>query len=1348
MSLYRLDDKTLGRLLSESPEEILRASSYEIDDALLRLSSEDFEAFIKKASREVFRYLAMSVSSEGALVLFFRLPEDEVGRFITSLRPKALSRFISLLIDSVSPDIVIRRLDENTLQIVLDSLEENILSAFILGLSMHSLRRVLPHGGVLLQVSPEARKYILSAYRMGDMQRWGVYLTQSILSDIDKDSWAILAPRLSGKDWNTLFTALDEEKIIRLLKMLDRRTLKRLIRRIDKELFMSFLLSASDKLADIMDITLIDEIVSGSALDVSMTLHLYKTDKKRAVSILKRIPPSLMASYIKEARLNDVKMLADVLKREGMLEDVLFALPAEASFRLYKVSGEKEVYPSLLLLHLTHGLSIWEYVPISFICKFLSTLDVEHLSMIPPSEVISRCIVKSGAYKMLPNDVLWRHILMLPPSDEILKHLDVAWTDAPAEVFKKHRALLSKMLMGIPDGLLLVMFEDDVPEDADEELVRRWSYLPDVPLERVLSVLAQRKMWSDMYKIMKTRGILPSYLIPEVFGVADADFIDDVLMMGYGDKLFGLNAWDRLSTQQKAMVLVSAEPEKRRQILEYIDESQLWDIIMGIDDMDILRAISADMEISADSLVRRLKELTPSSAGILADRVDDISLLFKMWPEGVYYSKRMQDEAHKYIDMLPDKEKAFLICSGQVSFSDKYASAVDYMSEACIEELREVWPYLEPQRLYRLLISHDVHDKELWLKVYREKMDISPAPLSVRVQIWRETGDCSLFSDNELMSLVEEYEDVARCLSVQMWQALTTAEKNIPCQYVPEEVLTVIDEKSMLFLIKKCPDIAKRIVDIWPRERALHFLVRYAPEVFLSVVKEKEVEDYVPYMDTNILKRAITLFPHTLWRYICQIEDDVSIAIPGDIIDDENILQCIVNRGITITSPINIPVKPETMKMLWKSGLVSENAVKRSLQVYGDMYVDRGYIPDTKCISALQITPSPERIQWLVDSGFWEYVPEDKRLEWLFALDAIPVKRGMLTEHMARILLKAGKISPLDIVKIGFSHLLEDNILSCQDAIALYRQGYISIEEAYRLSGDVSCFSPSEIDELLKVADVDILVPYEIIPLLSSHSIYTLLRRGHELSADVLPDTFVRWLVSHEEYLAEVVDMLPQRTRKNIIEILENRGGYTTDVFWKLWQSLDAPLITDMLSAPSDMWKYIPPRLLVFAIGIYGPHCSVILPHVSTPTLKEALMDMSETDVMAISYLIRDRVDDILCLASPQEVVDTSLKVFVPLISDKVLDKWIKQYPEDTYSLIKMPALLYTVKNPCILEKVSDEGVRRLFDVAPEDISLEIIARSYNRCRDVSGRLIQIYASKVGLRPSEIMLRAGLVPGK
>ncbi|NOZ92652.1 MAG: hypothetical protein GXO59_05230, partial [Dictyoglomi bacterium] len=1011
------------------------------------------------------------------------------------------------------------------------------------------------------------------------------------------------------------------------------------------------------------------------------------------------------------------------------------------------LSGEKEVYPELLLLWLSHGLDA-RGIPMPFICALISSLDGEHLAMIRPSEDISRCILKSGMYSLLDKDSLWKHIMAVAPSDDVLATIRVPWESAPPQVFRKHGEILSRILVGIPDGMLEVMYENGVPENAPYHMVKRWAFLDGVDVKSGVEELLKREMYEDVYALMKTKGIVTHALIHEVLQYADEHFISDIIMKGYGHTLVDTPIWDRLSGQQKALVLLSLDAGRRKALLASMKED-IWDILAQIDDVDVLRVLAEDVTLSAKDFLAHKEKFPLSVLGVLADRVDDIEPLFQHWPEGVYHSRRMQQQAHKFTEYLDERALVFLICSGDIPFTGNMAYLVDKMPDTCIREIKETWQYLQPQRLKSVLVSAGEDDVNLWKIVYDSGIDVQEAPLAVRYKLWKETDDCSLLSEKDILGLLDKDLSVARCMPSHLWKQFIEEKNPTYLAYMPEEVFKDLDEDDVTWILSHVPQKVDGLMKMWGRQRVMTFLAQYLPALAVEHMTEDDIPYVKDFLQGDFLKQAIEKYPHLMWREICRLEDTVHVSVSADYIDSEDMLLCLGDHGVSFSGSVQIPVRPSTMRWLYKEGLASEKSICRSLEVYGDEYVQEGYMPDRRFLSCLRTIPTPQNIHKLVSLGWWGDLPEEKQISLLENTKGLRWQDIPISENVAKVLLEKGILSPYDVAYIGYSHLLKEDDLSPHEAISLYKEKHISLHELYRLSKDAAArLNAEDIDVLLREGKyVD--APDGVIPQLSPESVYALLRHGREISYDMFPPAFVPWIATHDEKLREVIDALPERLIRNIITYMVSNGIYH-DTLWRLMSYVDIDFVEDIIhTADRDMWEHIPPKELSrwLEIFVFRNTFTTILERVPVSLLKETLKLLPEDQILAMMYSLKAYAHQILMECSPAEVVSSSLKVFLPLITDTVFHEWIKAYPEETYEHIHMGALLYTVKKPCILKDISESGIRRLVEVSSDDIVFEIIRRAYAECRDVAGRIIDIYADIHSLRPSEVMLRAGLVSG-
>lgn len=1357
MSLYNLDEKELGQRLLKSPEVILSASSYEIDDALIRLRSEDFIQFIRKAPRDVLSYVIERVSPEGAFVLFFRLyDKSDTDKLITSLSPSVLSRLWSFLMDSVSPDILIRRLSDDALSYLLDSLSSDVLDRFVLGLSVSALRRVIHNGSVLMGVSPDVRRYIFSAYRMGDMKKWGVYLTQTLLMNIDKQSWLVLAPRLSGDDWNTLFMALDEDSILRLLKYIDRRTMRRLIRRIDKDIFMAFLMSVSERLEDILDVTLIDSILSGTHLDMSMTLHIFSTDKKKAIDILRRIPPAIVASFIDGASEHEMEILVQVLTYGDMLKSMLFALPAKASYKLWLASGEKEVYPELVSLWLMYGVDI-PHILGPFVYKVIENMQPSQLVLIEPNPTLSRYILGSGIWEYLDVERVWEHVMKLPENDDLLKRIDLPWHEAPVEVFQRHMELLSKVVKDIPDGMLTLLYKDGVPDDAPLELVRRWAFLDSTPVDIAASQLMKRKCYKDVYTLMKEKGvILRNMLVPQLLKYADEDFIADVVLLGYGDMLVDTPVWKRLTPHEKAMVLLSVEDDKRKEIMDRLGD-EIWEILLQIDDIDVLKEVIGDIQLSAEQFLKYVDRLPSKMLGILADHVDNIELLFENWPVGVYYSKRMQKYAHWFYHLLDDDMLIFLICSGDLPFRKEFAHLVSRMSKACIKEIPEAWRYLSPDVLKDILVDVGSKDVDLWQIVYDAGIPIPDAPVDVRYSIWQRTGDRDLFTNEEIRHLITVYPNLAQLMPVQIWREYINGIQRCDdsvLRYIPDEVLVSLDEHAIFKVIRCLPEKVDVLMNTWGRKPTLSFLARFLPYMAIDMVTEEEAPLVKDLLEDRYIVKLIEKYPDILWREICRTEGIIDVTVDISNVDDEEMLMCLRSRGVSFHGKVSIPVSPEVMKWLVVEGLIDEEMICKSLTAYGKEYILQGYVPHKRYLKCLKVKvsdASEELLKRIFDLGWWNDLDEETRIRLLKSSKDIDVDNVTITEKEAALLLKENIISPYQVAYLGYGDLLDEGVLDAKEAYELYTLKKIDVFQLYRLSPKAVQMLPPEIIDMLIERDLYLQISDETIKRLSPISVYKLLKRGVELSYDVFPSTFSQWISQHEDMLSEILYMLPERVKSDIVYIMVNSGQFESPVFWEIVKGLDGNHVVQLIGKnPKSILAHVPPDVVHLWLRLfeYRDILDVILGKIKGQTLVDALKMLNKDEIMALMYRLKPYIVKILLNVKPSDLYHSSLSVFMSLITDNILYHWMKCCPEDTFQYIGKSAFMYVVKNPCVLKVVSKEGMRRLVELAPEDVVLEIIRRTYRQCRVVSGQLVSLYGDVYHLRPSEVLVKAGLVPRK
>ncbi len=1344
-SLYGLDEKILGEVLKSSPEDILRATSYEVEDTLLRLGAQDFVAFIKNASRDVVNHLVENVSSEGVFVLFFRIPDEYLQRFIFLLKPSATTRLISLLIKVVSPDIIIRRIDRETLFYILDSLKEDVLSQFVMLMSPTSLRRILEHGGVLLQVDDKARLHLLSAYRMGDMVKWGVYIVQSLLENIDKESWKVLAPRLSGKDWNMVFTALSEDRILQLLEVLDRRVLRRLIRRIDKHLFMSFLMTVGDAGSLLR---LISDDLTMPGIDIDMTLHIYRTDKKRAISILKNTPLAMISSFIKKADSSTLKKFADMLRWEKMETQFLFSLDADASFKLYSALGDKEVHDSLLKSWLLSGVDVSSMVPHEMVCKLISSMNTDFLNMLPAGN-ISMCLLESGMYKYLSTDNLWKHLLAIPPSHQVLKELSIPWNHAPAEVLSRHRDILSQVLIGIPDDMLTLMFKDGIPEDAPLELVRRWAFLSSTDTARGVKVLLDREMYKDAYKLMIEKGEIIPEALTYVIEYADDEFIDNVIISGYGSSLLKTPIFATLSGDKKAMLLLSIDEHERLQILRSMPEDDIWDMVLSIDDVDILRELIRGIALSGEKFVLHKDKLKREVLCLLADYVEDLLPLFEYWPEGVRCSSKMQREASYFTKYLDDDTLIFLICSGDIEFSERYAHLVSSLPISCLMELPETWKYLSAEKLKNILVQTKSCDIQLWERVYMQGVSVEDAPTNVKYNLWKKTGNRGLLSEDDIRVLVKKHPDIAVLMSPEIWKEFIGNKEVYIFKYFPMDMWKYISEEEARILLGHVPGKVEDMLSVWDRKRAVSFLARYFPDVLISLATESDIEYALPYIDKTYIPQLITKYPHLMWKEICHIDEKVDIEVDLAWLNDEEELECLKDKTSSLRGEVRFPVHAKNMKWLYPKGLITPEAVCESLKRYGRHFLEEGYIPSLKYISCLDVPEDAESIYRLVNLGWWEHVPLDKKLDILRNAGNIQWEKVPLDEELISTLWKENIISTVEVIKKGYTHIVADEHLDVADAISLYQGGYLSLSEAYHMC--------KEIVWHLDIKDVEYLVAYEgyippedMFKRLSPPVVYNLLKKGAVLSYDAFPTDFEKWIVEHGDFDRDILPTLPQHLKIDILKLWLLSKKDNTEKVWLIVDEIGIPDALPILLefAGEDVWHDISPeilsRLLMYPSGMWKD----ILSHVPPETIGKALMLLEEEDILNIMYMIKPYGEAILRSFSPSEVVSSSLKLLLPLASDSVIREWIERFPQEAYTYLSVSAYMYTVKDPCVLKMIDEGGIRRLVENAPEDVLLEIIRRSYRQCRDVAGKVIKVYGTYHGLRPSEVMVKAGLVSNR
>ena len=1361
-SLYSLDEKKLEKKVLRSPEVLLRATSYEIDDTLFRLSSEAFTSLFTTVPREVVSHVVMSVSVEGAFVLFFRMDDSVITRFINFLSPSQMSRIVSLLMASVSPEIIMRRLrhlGDDITERVLSSLDRDTLSRFLMGLSPSSLRPILETGSVLIDLPAEVLIHVLGAYRMGDMKKWGVYITKTLLEDIPIPAWKVLAPRLDGGDWNVLFTALSEDRIVELLRILDRRTLKRLIRRIDRDILMAFIMTSYHRLADFLDISHLGDLFIGDTAPTHMALHLYTTDRSRALEILERVPPGAFAAFIKVADDLSINRLINVWKDAGMFEEMLYSLPGDVSFILYKRSPVKEISPSLLYVWLKDGISADGVVPRPFVCRLLENLRGESLREIKPSSSVSLCIFEKDLYTHLPPESLWDHLMVLPPSHPIISTLSISWNDAPESVIRHHKDALLEIFRGkeegIPPSLLSVLFTDDIPDNIPDDAVRRWAFSGDVDVPRAVDVLINRGMYKDAYTLMKDRGdIRREFLLPEVLIYADKDFLEDLILMGFAPQVIE-GVWNRLDMPLKVMALLYTESEKRMAFMDTMTEDELWEVIEAAEDPSVIHTLLDGISISAQSLIDKLGSLSPHISGAVADHVDDPILLLRHWPHGVFHSTVLRNIAGDHIDDLPDDVKVYLICSGDVPFDDRFSDLVGIMSAECIREIPSAWKYIGGDTLLSLLKETGNTDISLWKKVFEDMGEsaIKDAPLPVRLSLYEEgLVSCSVFTEEETVANVEDYPFLARCLPPHRWNDLLPETLKGILPYITADALLHLSDKNLRYVVNTLgEDVFPLLEKAWGRKKALRWLAANFPEILIKVMGREDVPYVKDRLSGGHLKAVAMRFPVLFIDRLCEIPDLRGMNVPLEGVKDINTLRCLLDSGASVYGKVRIPLPPDIMNTLWESGYVDEDVVKESLHIYGKDYIREGYLPDISYISYLK-PESAEDIYTIVKNGWWNYISSEDKMQWLTAVNGVDFELLHIDEDVAAALLERGKISPYAVAHLGYSHLLEDSSLSPQEAFYLYKDNIISVEEAFRLSPEISLYlSPDDISTLVEEGILSH-VHEKVIPHLRPRAILSLIKSGVEVPYDVLPPDFMRFLVDNPEEIEGVKDVLPERAKGEVLKLLLESDEIVPGV-WSLVSDADVSFIrhtvVPRILKKDVKWEDVNSETLARLIGISlidRNQVRVLLRSIPSHLLKEAVSNLSPEDVSVLVISARDILKDMLRGLSPSDIKSSpSLYAFLPLVDDDVLSVWLEKYPEGTIDLVSKGVLSFVMEKPCILGDMKEEGIRRLFDIAPEDVVLSLIARMYRECRDAYERVLILYSHYTSLRPSEIMVLAGLV---
>ena len=942
----------------------------------------------------------------------------------------------------------------------------------------------------------------------------------------------------------------------------------------------------------------------------------------------------------------------------------------------------------------------------------------------------------------------------LPENDDILKKVDLPWHEAPVEVFQRHMELLSKVIRDIPDGMLTLLYKDGVPDDAPLKLVRRWAFLEDTPVDVAARQLMKRKRYKDVYLLMKKKGvILRDMLVPQVLKYADEDFIADVVLLGYGDVLVDTPVWKRLTPHEKAMVLLSVEDDKRKEIIRRIG-NEIWEILPQIDDVDVLKGAIGDIKLSAEQFLEYVDRLPPKMLGVLADHVDNVELLFKYWPLGIYYSKKMQGYAHRFYHLLNDDMLIFLICSGVLPFKKEFAHLVSRMSKACIKEIPETWRYLAPNVLKNILMDVGSKDIDLWQIVYDAGISISDAPVDVRYGIWKRTGDRNLFSDEEIKRLVTVYPDLVQLMPVEMWREYISDIQRCDdsvLRYIPDDVLVSLDEHSLSKVIRCLPEKIDVLVNTWGRKPTLRFLARFLPMVAIDLVTEEEVSLVKDLLEGRYLVKLIEKYPDTLWKEICRTEGTIDVTIDISNVDDEKMLMCLKSKGVSFYGKVSIPVSPEVMKWLVEDGLIDDEMICKSLAVYGREYMLQGYIPHKRFLRCLKVNAtdaSEELLKRVLELGWWDDLSEETRVRLLKSSRDIDVNNVTITKKEAALLLKEDILSPYQVAYIGYSDLLDDGVLDVKEAYELYTLNKIDVFQLYRLSPKAAQLLPPETVDMLIEKDLYPRISDETIKRLSPMSVYKLLKRGVEMSYDMFPPTFSQWIGQHEDMLSEILFVLPERVKNDIVDIMVNNGQFESPVFWKIVKELDGNHVAQLIGKnPKGILSHVPPDVVSLWLKLfeYRDVLDVILGKIKGQTLVEALKMLSKDEVMSLMYRLKPYIVKILLNVKPKDLYHSSLSVFMSLITDNILYHWIRCCPEETFQYIGKSAFMYVVKNPCVLEEVSREGMRRLVELAPEEVVLEIIRRTYRQCRAVSGQLVSIYGDIYHLRPSEVLVKAGLV---
>jgi len=316
--------------------------------------SEEFDRWVEGVSAStLFSYIQ---SPRDAWVLVLRLSDGALGRLIKRLPPAGVSALVSsLLAGSVHIGHFLARFEDADLVVLLQKIEPDVLNEVVLRLDRPRLRRLLAitSGGLIFPLSGEALYRVADVIRMGDADRFGVFVFMKLLEDPVLSHKVIR--KLSSADWRALSVHMPAEEFGRLVSYASR--LSR--RRLDRDSWATVLAGLGpEKTAQLLaDTYEPDEVVRVLGFEISSVIAEY-------LPALAEFLPDVASGYLDAT--GDYERVAQVFDRWGISpSDVLEKLGADRTYRLWLLMDGVEV-PGDLLAEWVQDAEPWE-VPLEFI---------------------------------------------------------------------------------------------------------------------------------------------------------------------------------------------------------------------------------------------------------------------------------------------------------------------------------------------------------------------------------------------------------------------------------------------------------------------------------------------------------------------------------------------------------------------------------------------------------------------------------------------------------------------------------------------------------------------------------------------------------------------------------------------------------------------------------------------------------------------------------------------------------------------------------------------------------------------------------------------------------------------